>query len=163
MQSGINTPVILYFVNADTYQEYYIDLYPSNNYSRTVRVAPGNYYFTGGGPENDYMSLFQVVDPDYFMVEYNTATAVNVTIRSKGTIVQQLENMIESDRVIYNYNQIMQPDKVIVPEKEPKTRSYYLKVALILIGISVLIIGGIIFKYKQEKRIERKLGRRKDL
>lgn len=66
---GQTEPFVLYFTNADTYQEYYVVLYASNDYQDTFKMPVGAYYFTGGGPENDYMSLFEVVSPDAFVVE----------------------------------------------------------------------------------------------
>ena len=45
MQEGINAPCYLFMTNAETYQEYWIDLYASNDYTQTVKMPQGNYYF----------------------------------------------------------------------------------------------------------------------
>lgn len=86
---GQTEPFILYFANADTYQEYYVELYASENYQSTVKMPPGAYYFTGGGPENDYMSLYKIVSPESFVVRQGTDLIVQPVIRDKGSILDK--------------------------------------------------------------------------
>ena len=66
---GQTEPFVLYFTNVDTLQEYYVTLYASNDYEDIFKIPAGAYYFSGGGPENDYMPLYQVVSPESFVVE----------------------------------------------------------------------------------------------
>lgn len=91
LPDGQTEPFILYFTNADTFQEYYIESYASNNYTVMTKMPAGSYYFTGGGPANDYMSLYRVVTPKSFTVCSDTDLLVNPVILSRGEALKNRE------------------------------------------------------------------------
>ena len=84
---GQTEPFVLYFTNADTLQEYYVTLYASNDYQDIFKIPAGAYYFTGGGPENDYMSLYQVVSPESFVVEPGVDLYLHPVVTSRSEVL----------------------------------------------------------------------------
>ena len=94
---GQTEPFVLYFTNADTYQEYYVTLYASNDYEDTFKMPAGAYYFTGGGPENDYMSLFEVASPEAFVVEPDADLYLQPVVVSRASgLTEGEEESMES-------------------------------------------------------------------
>lgn len=88
---GQTEPFVLYFTNADTLQEYYVTLYASNDYEDIFKIPAGAYYFSSGGPENDYMSLYQVVSPESFVVE------PGVDLYLKPVVTSRSESLLSAD------------------------------------------------------------------
>lgn len=82
--AGQTEPFIIYITNSDTFREYYIELYASNEYTAKSRLPAGAYFFTGGGPENDYMSLYNITTPKSFIAEPGADVLVKPVIRSRG-------------------------------------------------------------------------------
>lgn len=144
---GQTEPYIIYFTNVDTFQEYYVELYASNGYKAKSKLPAGAYFFTGGGPENDYMSLYRVLSPEYFTAEPGYDVLVKPVIRSRGETLYN-DGTEETDTTA---SDVAQEETVPVGggETEEESANLWMKYffpAVILLGIGCLI--GIAGLYK---------------
>ena len=141
VQAGITEPVIVYFANAATYREYYVELYASAGYETAVNMVPGTYYFTHGGPENDMMDVFSIVSPDTFTVQYRDDLIVRPVIRSRGNIVQVISG-VETES---NEPETLEVPESVSAKPEEKTDDtpwqVYLMWSAIMFGLAGVIIA----------------------
>lgn len=87
--SDVTTPCVVSFIESESYKEYYVQAYKTADYSVTEYIAPGTYIITDGGPIDDNISAYGVVDKSYFTVsDDDGAITVGVVIRSKGDILR---------------------------------------------------------------------------
>lgn len=147
---GETEPYILYFSNADNYQEYYVELYASNQYEQKVKLPAGAYYFTGGGPENDYMSVYEVTSPESFVVDKTAPVLVTPVVRPRGYAVANATEA-EEDESLPEKESREQPDVEVEKESQADEHSwqFYLLLALLLVGGG---IGVLYVFYKQQER-----------
>lgn len=143
-------PYILYFSNANNYQEYYVELYASNQYEQKVKLPAGAYYFTGGGPENDYMSVYEVTSPESFVVDKTAPVLVTPVVRPRGYAVANATEA-EEDESLPEKESWEQPDVEVEKESQADEHSwqFYLLLALLLVGGG---IGVLYVFYKQQER-----------
>lgn len=143
-------PYILYFSNANNYQEYYVELYASNQYEQKVKLPAGAYYFTGGGPENDYMSVYEVTSPESFVVDKTAPVLVTPVVRPRGYAVANATEA-EEDESLPEKESREQPDVEVEKESQADGHSwqFYLLLALLLVGGG---IGVLYVFYKQQER-----------
>jgi len=150
VQNGISEPIILYFTNAATYREYYVELYASNSYETSVAMPAGSYYFTGGGPENDAMGVFEVITPKSFIVKYRQSLLVEPVIRSNGNIVQTIAGVSDEE----TSNELIASDPLFAdqtkePENEEETPwQKYLFISLGLFA-GVTVMGVVLLFWKK--------------
>lgn len=147
---GETEPYILYFSNADNYQEYYVELYASNQYEQNVKLPAGAYYFTGGGPENDYMSVYEVTSPESFVVDKTAPVLVTPVVRPRGYAVANATEAEEEESLPEKESR-EQPDVEVEKESQADGHSwqFYLLLALLLVGGG---IGVLYVFYKQQER-----------
>lgn len=147
---GETEPYVLYFSNVDNYQEYYVELYASNQYEQKVKLPAGAYYFTGGGPENDYMSVYEVTSPESFVVDKTAPVLVTPVVRPRGYAVANATEA-EEEESLPEKESLEQPD--VEAEKKSQTDEhswqFYLLLALLLVGGG---IGVLYVFYKQQER-----------
>lgn len=147
---GETEPYVLYFSNVDNYQEYYVELYASNQYEQNVKLPVGAYYFTGGGPENDYMSVYEVTSPESFVVDKTAPVLVTPVVRPRGYAVANATEA-EEEESLPEKESLEQPD--VEAEKKSQTDEhswqFYLLLALLLVGGG---IGVLYVFYKQQER-----------
>lgn len=135
---GQTEPFTLFFMNTDTLQEYYVTLYASNDYQDIFKLPAGAYYFTGGGPENDYMSLYTVASPEAFVVEPGVDLYLRPVVTSRGAFASSDTN----DGSEETQEEIAETDPVTEEPEEQEDHvhlAYYLAGAAILICIGVLL------------------------
>ena len=159
----VTEPVIVYFTNAATYQEAYIILYSSNNYTKMVKMMPGSYYFTDGGPESDVLSVYNVTEPVNFIVRAKrSGQNIKPVIRSRGDIIDTIIDETVDDTLIDQLNNPIEPEtqpqveetqpteqENILPENMPLWAGYVIfAVVCILIGVGLL--GLIVLKGKAD-------------
>lgn len=145
--AGQTEPFILYFTNADNYREYYIELYASNSYTTTVRMPAGAYYFTGGGPENDYTAMYTVSSPDAFIVESGKDMVINPVIRPKGGFMeekQEAESSVEAA-------DLTETAEASLDNKNNWGWKTYLEVALLFAIIGAITYGWWKMKSRKEE------------
>ena len=137
----LNLPIYLYYTDDASYQEYYIDLYPSAGYSKTILMPVGFYYLTGGGPESDVMSHFFVESPKNFAVVKDQRNNVAVTLgnyRNAATqIVEGNQDTDQEETIDVTTETIEEGKEEESAQAKQQTPWYrYAIAAFVLLGIS---------------------------
>ena len=137
---GQTEPFVLYFTNADTLQEYYVTLYASNDYQDIFKIPAGAYYFSCGGPENDYMSLYQVVSPESFVVEPGVDLYLTPVVTSRSDTLISADEEESSQET----EQASEPETTVDEAEDTREGTpwqVYLVIGLVLLaaaaGISI--------------------------
>ena len=137
----------VFLTNKETGQQYYVDLYTSNNFESTAYLPAGTYYLSDVQSSDDYMSMYAVDYTSDFVVEEGKVTSLNFGIYYRP---DRADNNLEVKAAVDAAKQKYIDANTVPPE--PKTKNYKMIYLIIAIVMMLATVGGIYYyvKYLRE-------------
>lgn len=138
----------VFFINKETGQQYYIELYTSNNFESTVYLPTGTYYLSDVQSSDEYMSMYAVDYTSDFVVEEGKVTNVNFGIYyrpDKSNNNLQVKSAVDDAKQKY-----IEANTVTTAPKPKNYKMIYLIIAIVMM---LATAGGIFYyvKYLKEE------------
>lgn len=133
----------VFFINKETGQQYYVDLYTSNNFESTAYLPVGTYYLCDVQSSDDYMSMYAVDYTSDFVVEEGKVTNLNFGIYYRPDKADN--NLIVKEAVDTAKQKYIDANTVTT---DPKPKDYKMIYLIVAIVMMLATAGGIYYYVK---------------
>lgn len=126
----------VFFVNKETGQQYYIELYTSNNFESTVYLPAGTYFLIDVQSSDECMSMYAVDYTSDFVVEEGKVTNLNFGIYYRP---DKADNNLEVKAAVDAAEQKYIDANTPTPDQKPKNyKVIYLIIAIVMMLASTV-------------------------